>query len=161
MFDDVTVARFWGKVDKHGPDGCWLWTGPRMPLKKTGRKGYGHFAIGGKSIVAHRYSYQIFMGPIPDGLVLDHLCRVHECVNPSHLEAVTNKENILRGTAPTAANAQKTHCKKGHPLSGDNLIIRPRQFGNSMSITRVCKACKRAVKNASQLRMNAKRRAAK
>jgi len=68
--------------------------------------------------------YEALIGPIPEGLVIDHLCRVRNCVNPAHMEPVTNTENVLRGTGPTAVNAQKTHCKHGHPLTPDNLVKR-------------------------------------
>ena len=73
--------------------GCWEWRGARTT------DGYGTFSIHSKTVYAHRYSYEIHMGDIPDGLVLDHLCRVRHCVNPGHLEAVTNAENVRRGDA--------------------------------------------------------------
>lgn len=140
MFDDVTVARFWSKVDKNGPDGCWLWLGQ---IRKT-RQPYGSFWVPPKNVPAHRFSYELAIGPIPDGLVLDHLCRNPSCVNPAHLEPVTTKENLMRGVGLPALNAQKTHCKYGHPLSGDNLIIRVQTQGKSTSQVRVCKICKYA-----------------
>lgn len=95
---------------------CWLWQG------KVSAGGYGE--AGSKfngTIMAHRIMYEWVVGPIPEGLVIDHLCRVRLCVNPAHLEAVTEKENILRGTGPTAIRARKTHCKYGHPLAGANV----------------------------------------
>lgn len=100
--------------------------------------GYGTLAInrrGGK-VLAHRFSYEHHIGPIPAGLVIDHLCRNTLCVNPDHLEAVTETENILRGTAPTATNAAKTHCDHGHSLSGANLRITPKGW-------RECLECRR------------------
>ena len=121
--------RFLAKVDKSGD--CWLWT---ASLKS---KGYGQFYYNGKNIHAHRAAYGLFKGPIPEGLTIDHLCRVIRCVNPGHLEAVTNKENVLRGNGPTAINARKTHCKRGHSLSGDNVYIQ------SFTGQRNCKTCKR------------------
>jgi hypothetical protein len=90
--------------------GCWLWTG------KTDRKGYGLVMLHGRSLRAHRVMYEQRRGPIPPGLTLDHLCRVRSCVSPAHLEAVTNRVNVLRSAGPSAENAQKTHCKRGHPL---------------------------------------------
>lgn len=90
-------------------DGCWIWTGAR-----TGSGGYGHLSRSGRNVRAHRHVYNLLVGPIPEGLVLDHLCRVHNCVNPTHLEVVTVGENTRRGTGPVARNAVKTHCASGH-----------------------------------------------
>lgn len=110
--------RFWPKVNKNGPNGCWLWTASLT-------RGYGVFHMGGGAsnmAYAHRVAYEWLVGPIPEGLVIDHLCRNPACVNPDHLEPVTNRENILRGEGASARNARKTHCDLGHPLSGDNLV---------------------------------------
>lgn len=85
-------ARFWAKVDKRGPDDCWLWL-----ANKTAPNGHGRFSTGGSMVMAHRFAYELLVGPIPDGLVIDHLCRVRLCVNPKHLEPVTAVENIKRG----------------------------------------------------------------
>lgn len=127
--------RFWAKVDRGDPDGCWLWTAAINP------KGYAMFAVtkgvfgatGKQPIGGHRVAYQLMVGPIPEGLQLDHLCRVRHCVNPAHLQPVTRKENILRGTSPTAQHAAKTHCPKGHPYAGDNL-----QFSHGSRVCRIC-----------------------
>ncbi len=97
---------------------CWLFT----PAKD--RHGYGRIRYRNKECVAHRVSYEAFVGPIPIGFELDHLCRVRHCINPEHLEPVTGRDNVLRGDGLAAANARKTHCPQGHPYSGDNLIIR-------------------------------------
>lgn len=91
-------------------DGCWGWTG------SPNGNGYGHARVDGKTYVAHRYVYQSTVGPIPEGLQLDHLCRNRMCVNPSHLEPVTHRENVLRGQGHAAINARKTHCSCGLPL---------------------------------------------
>jgi hypothetical protein len=72
---------------------------------------------------AHRWSYEHFVGPIPEGLHIDHLCRVRRCVNPDHLEPVTPKENYLRGEGPTARNSTKTHCKYGHKFDKSNTSV--------------------------------------
>ena len=106
-----------------GPDyeidaatGCWLW------LKYIAQDtGYGKLTVDGRQLYAHRVYYERHRGPIPEGLVIDHLCRVRNCVNPAHLEVVTRGENTLRGETPSGINSRKTHCPQGHPLSGDNL----------------------------------------
>lgn len=99
--------------------GCWNWTGQKSP------KGYAvtHFK-GISTTRAHRVFYMLLVGEVPKGFELDHLCRNRSCVNPDHLEVVTTKVNVLRGIGPTAINARKTHCIRGHPLSGDNLYTR-------------------------------------
>jgi len=103
---------------------CWLYLGPFNP------QGYGIYCMK----MAHRLAYESFVGPIPDGLTIDHLCRTRHCINPRHLEPVTNKENVLRGESLSAINAKKTHCPKGHPYFGKNLLIRP-------AGSRSCRAC--------------------
>jgi hypothetical protein len=90
-----------------------------------------------RSSDAHRVAYELLVGPVPDGLVLDHLCRNRACCNPAHLEPVTMRENLRRGVSPSAQQARQTHCFRGHPLSGDNLVwvARGRKRG--------CKECRR------------------
>lgn len=111
--------RFWSKVQK--TDTCWIWTAAKSPL------GYGSFGVeSGKIMPAHRYAYELLVGPIPKGLTIDHLCRNPSCVNPAHLEPVTQGENVKRSTfhkAGTAVNLSKTHCPHGHPYSGDNVYF--------------------------------------
>lgn len=121
---------FWLKVNRDGPGGCWLWTAG------MDTNGYGNFRWGGKMGKAHRYSYELHVGPIPDGLQIDHLCRVRNCVNPAHLEAVTIRENVLRSDNPCAHHARKTHCPQGHPYEGENLGLAKNG--------RYCRACHRA-----------------
>lgn len=110
--------------------GCWVWIGDATP------RGYGRFMNqNGKVVRAHRVFYELLRGPIPDGLSIDHLCRVTSCVNPDHLEAVTNKENVLRGIGPTARNAKKTHCPLGHEYDAANTRHDKK--------SRFCRECKR------------------
>ncbi len=97
-------------------DGCWEWLGA------PDSQGYGRIRETGKygrTLSAHRVSYEMFVGPIPRGLVLDHLCRNHICVRPDHLEPVTNAVNVMRGDSPQAKSARMTHCKRGHLLEWD------------------------------------------
>ena len=125
MHDQSLLRRFWAKVDKDGsvPEyaphlgPCWVWTASRDT------KGYGKIWKTGKQgmWIAHRLSYDIANG-LPDDseLVLDHLCRVRHCVNPAHLEPVTQRENTLRGEAPPAYEIYRTHCPYGHEYSEAN-----------------------------------------
>ena len=101
------APRFWQRVDQK--DGCWLWKGSLTVY------GYGQFQPArGKSYRAHRLAWEIARGPVPEGLVLDHLCRNRACCNPDHLEPVTHRENVLRGVGPSAQNAARLTCSKGH-----------------------------------------------
>jgi hypothetical protein len=101
-------------------DECIIWTGPTIT---THGNTYGRLK-GKKLILAHRFEYEKVYGKIHSDLVIDHLCRNGLCVNPKHLEAVSNKENILRGEGICAINARKTHCKRGHLLSAENTYCR-------------------------------------
>ena len=126
--------RFWSKVNFQGPlwngTPCWLWTGCLVG-------GYGQFAISGnKRVYAPRFAYETLVGPIPEGLTIDHLCRNPPCVNADHMEPVTNRVNILRGNGTSARNARKTHCSQGHPFDAENTFYSPEG-------SRVCRECKR------------------
>jgi hypothetical protein len=119
--------RFWRKVQK--TEGCWEWLACRNAF------GYGVLKPPSfdKLMLAHRYTYELLVGPIPDGLQLDHLCRNRGCVNPAHLEPVTNRENCQRGQAG-AFYRNKTHCPQGHPYDETNT------YRTSVG-GRMCKAC--------------------
>ena len=107
-------------------EGCWLWEKPIT------QNGYGVFLFNNKSHSAHRVSYEYWKGTIPTDLEIDHLCRNKSCVNPTHLEAVTHKENVRRGLISTSPKI--THCKRGHEFTSNNTYNRPRG-------TRECKTC--------------------
>lgn len=112
-------------------DGCWRWKGY---LRR--HDGYGDFKVGRRSYLAHRISYEAFIGAIPSGFQLDHLCRNRWCVNPWHLEPVTNRENCLRGRSPTILIYLSGHCGAGHEMKGENVYVRP-------DGGRDCRACNR------------------
>lgn len=97
--------------------------------------GYGNFYYERHNVAAHRFAYELEVGPIPDGLQIDHLCRNRACVRPSHLEPVTQFENWRRGEAPSVTNALKTHCKRGHEFTRENTFV-GREGG------RFCNACR-------------------
>lgn len=119
---------------------CWLWMGNKIS------SGYGVLKVKGKHVLAHRFGYELLIGEIEVGQTSDHLCRNRLCVNPFHIEIVSNKENILRGSGPTAKNAVKTHCVHGHLLSGVNLAIEKGEHGNTR---RRCKTCQSLSKKRS------------
>lgn len=138
------IEHFWSKVDKTSdPNGCHLWTG------RIHYEGYGHFDINQVSFQVHRIAWTLEVGPIPDGMLIDHVrargCVNRHCVNVAHLEPVPHRINVLRGDGPTAKNAAKTHCIHGHELIGDNIYERADRPG-----TRECRAC--AIQRASEHR---------
>lgn len=118
-------------IDKVELSDCWLWIGT------TTLEGYGKYSVEKKTVLAHRFAYELLRGKIPKGLTLDHLCRNRNCVNPNHLEPVTQKENVLRGVGITAINARKTLCKHGHKL--DRVVF----FKNQGKNGRACSECSR------------------
>ena len=123
--------RFWAKVDiSSGPNGCWPWT-----ASGTGT-GYGQFWANGKRVLAHRFAYELANGPVPDGFVIDHLCRNRGCQNRQHLEAVLPYTNLIRGISFSAVNKAKTKCHNGHPFDEVNTRIGP-------DGRRHCRPCKR------------------
>lgn len=121
MYDDLE-ERFWSKVEEDGD--CWIWHGSRTA------DGYGIFYFNARSVMAHRWSYENFYGSIPEGLQIDHLCRVRSCVRPEHLEAVTSRENRRRRLVLI------THCPHGHEYTEENTYISPNNG-------RVCRVCNR------------------
>jgi len=130
--------RFWAKVEK--TDTCWNWTAQLIS------GGYGHFRVGSKKILAHRFSYRLLKGSLDPSLTIDHLCRNRKCVNPDHLEQVTMRVNILRGKGITARLARQTHCKRGHELSKENTYIKKNG-------ARECRICSRESKRKYKLKM--------
>lgn len=116
--------------------GCWVWGG-------CCTRGYGVITVGStkdnsrRTRRVHRLVYELLVGPIPAGLELDHLCRVRGCANPAHLEAVTHRENVLRGEGLPARNAVKTHCPQGHRYTADNTYLTCRGG-------RMCRTCSKA-----------------
>lgn len=167
--------RFWRQVDKAGDDECWLWS-------KGVHLGYGQFWVKelNRSMTAHRWVYENEVGPIPEGMVIDHKCHtealakglcdggecIHRrCVNPRHLSPENRGVNSNFGNGPAAKNARKTHCKNGHEFTPENTRMTTRGF-------RVCRACERAHQDAwaqteagkesrrkSQQKQNARRKA--
>ncbi len=127
----VVLERFTAKYTPNPVTECWEWNACRD------QHGYGLFRNDGQMRRAHRLAYQWLVGPIPEGLVLDHLCRVRHCVNPKHLEPVTMQVNVLRGLAPAAKNVSKTHCIKGHEFTEENTYVWRRK--------RNCRACMRLI----------------
>jgi len=140
------IERFWVRVNK--TDTCWLWTGTKTP------DGYPKLYVGyGRDesmyVLAHRYSYEQFVGPIPSGLTIDHVkargCTTKLCVNPDHLEAVTNVENVMRGNGICVRHKNQTHCIHDHPFDDENTVY------SKNGKQRSCLACR---KTSNARRMN-------
>lgn len=144
----MDLDTFWRYVEKDGPNGCWLWLASVQP------NGYARSPVP-PDWNAHRVAYRALVGDIPDGMQIDHLCRVRHCCNPAHLELVTPAENTRRGLSPAqivansrARAARRTHCPQGHPYAGKNLHI-------NRAGKRVCRACHNAASRRSAQRKKA------
>ena len=122
--DDRLPVRFWEKVEPRGE--CWIWTAAQL-------RGYGRFHFDGRNVRTHRLAYETLVGPIPPGLVLDHLCRVPACVNPAHLDPVTDRENSSRSPI---WNGNKIRCVRGHVRVNNNIYVNSRG-------ERICRQCDR------------------
>ncbi len=132
----ITPTEFWNRVEK--TDTCWLWRGPVS--KQTGYGASGHHQL------AHRRAYELSVGPIPDGLVIDHLCSVRLCCNPAHLEAVTQQENVQR------VMRRITHCPQGHEYTPENTAYR---HGGGREGHRMCRTCNQVKSLAAYYRRKA------
>lgn len=144
--DPRLLARIWAKTRRNKETGCWEWSG------KISDRGYGYVQIGRSSRRAHRVAYEVLVGEIPEGLTLDHLCRVRNCINPTHLEPVTAAENSRRSIPNPnrghGSHRQREYCYQGHPWDENNTILRP-------DGARRCRSCQQA----SKRRRKATRRA--
>lgn len=129
------VERFWAKVDLSGD--CWLWTGA------VNSRGYGQFAVDGRSRSAHRLAYEALVEAIPRPLTVDHLCRVKRCVNPAHMEIVTAAENKRRADEANGQGASATSCVRGHALTEDNVLRNGRGW-------RYCRTCHNEARRAKR-----------
>lgn len=126
---DDPATRFWSKTTRSA-EGCRLWTGYITPL------GYGRFKINGEMRPTHQVAFELVNGPVEDGYEPDHRCRQRACVEPSHLEAVTHRENTHRGSGWAGRHARATECAKGHRFSPENTRLDSRGW-------RVCRECER------------------
>jgi HNH endonuclease len=137
--DAKILLRFTAKI-RVSAYGCWVWTGSLSP------NGYARFSVANRPVYAHRWSYEHFVGPIPRKRQIDHLCRIRNCVNPAHLEAVTQRVNLLRGESLPAQYAKADECVNGHSWDLLNTHFRP-------DGSRYCRACGRDRERARKERL--------
>lgn len=128
MKEETRLRSFHGRISRQD-DGCWTWTG------KVSAAGYGRVTIHGKEVMAHRFAYELWRGPIPSEMTIDHACRNRRCVNPDHLRPMTLAQNVMIGEGICARNARKTECKRGHRLTPENVYVDHRGG-------RVCRECR-------------------
>lgn len=134
--NQAAIARFTSKYLVVG--NCWVWQSP------LDRDGYGSFHFARKTRRAHRAAWFLYRGPIPAGMVVNHVCKNRACVNPQHLELLTARENALQDSlSPASLNARKTHCPKGHPFD--------RVYGKQ----RYCSVCEGAKSKRLRAKWNA------
>ena len=130
--EKTRIERFHNRYIPVPESGCWLWLGSQLD-----ERGYGKMKLNGKSILAHRYSYELHKGPIPLNLTIDHLCHVKQCVNPDHLEAVTSGENLRRSNNPNMILMRSGKCRNGHQKTHENM----------QPINRACKICQNSYRS--------------
>jgi hypothetical protein len=150
-----TLERFMAKVEVTG--GCWLWTAGQTGRDAKRGRGYGMFYFGNQRMLAHRWAWAHWRGEIPEGMQIDHLCKVKRCVNPDHLEVVTPAENMARQAATVPFQLRATHCPNGHAYEPDNAYV----WGHTVR----CRECRRLsdirAREKDPKRYDAIRRAAK
>ena len=154
FLDERLPQRFWDKVTPCPMSGCWLWVAGWTGAQKapsTCRGDYGVFRWHGDVVNTHILSYEVFVGVVPDGMQVDHKCRVRCCCRPDHLEAVTQRVNVLRGVGASAVHARKVTCPKGHPYDS----VRVRRDG---TVCRFCWTCRDEKMQAASERWHARRR---
>lgn len=135
-----TEERFWAKVTR--TESCWNWS------SRPGK--HALFLVDGSLVPVHRYAYELMVGPIPDGLEIDHLCRNQICVNPEHLEPVTREENLRRGWGHRLQNGMTNECIHGHKYTPENTYVNPRGHAS-------CRRCSNESKRKSLKRLREKR----
>ena len=127
-------VRFWAQLQKGGEDDCWQWTGT------TNDDGYGKIGVNGKKVGAHRYSYELHNGPIPEGMHVLHSCDNPGCANPKHLSIGTHKQNMeQRDARGRNGFSKRTHCKRGHEFTPENTKV----YKTKNKTSRHCLACRR------------------